>query len=153
MKNTSIILELIPTSSNPIRGEVVQLSAIKIEDYKLIDRFDYRLNPDKIALKDLVQLTSYDKSDFVYKQTSAEIMKDFNLWANNAELLILQDAFTQNYLTHYNITNPQSWVLQKLNLSHHDLVFEEILQKYNLAPSNYLVDILFEALIWESNNQ
>ena len=44
-----IILELIPTKS--IGGDIIQLSALKIDDLKLIDRFDYRLNEDKIFNK------------------------------------------------------------------------------------------------------
>ena len=31
-------------------------------------------------------------------------------------------------------------------------IFSSLREKYNLEPSNYLVDLLYEALIYESNN-
>jgi hypothetical protein len=39
-----IILELIPEAISPDKGSIVQLSALKLNDLTLIDRFDYRLN-------------------------------------------------------------------------------------------------------------
>ena len=30
---------------------------------------------------------------------------------------------------------------------------DDIIEKYNLEPSNYIVDLLYEALIYESNNK
>ena len=32
-------------------------------------------------------------------------------------------------------------------------VFNKIMKKYNLEPSNHLVDLLYEAIIYESNNK
>ena len=32
-------------------------------------------------------------------------------------------------------------------------VFNKIIKKYNLEPSNHLVDLLYEAIIYESNNK
>ena len=34
-----------------------------------------------------------------------------------------------------------------------DDVIEEVIDKYKLEPSNYIVDLLYEALIFESNNK
>ena len=56
-----IILEIIPTSLKRETGEVVQLSALKLDGIKLIDRFDYRLNEEKVPIKDFIDMCSYDK--------------------------------------------------------------------------------------------
>ena len=45
-----IILEIIPTAVDPKKGEIAQLSALKLNGLNLIDRFDYRLNDDKIKI-------------------------------------------------------------------------------------------------------
>ena len=58
-KDRFIIMELIPTSLNPERGEIVQLSALKINGMQLEDRFDYRLNEKFIPYKSFAN----DKSD------------------------------------------------------------------------------------------
>ena len=47
-----IILELIPTAISPQKGDIAQLSALKVNGIKIIDRFDYRLNNDLITNKD-----------------------------------------------------------------------------------------------------
>ena len=70
-----IILELIPTKS--IGGDIIQLSALKIDDLKLIDRFDYRLNEDKITIPDLINIISYDKDKFIYKDSTKEIINEY----------------------------------------------------------------------------
>ena len=70
-----VILEIIPTSFKD--GDIVQLSAIKVNDFNVIDRFDYRLNEENIKLKDFLKIISYDKENFIYKNTSSEILNDF----------------------------------------------------------------------------
>lgn len=70
-----IILEIIPTATKD--GDIVQLSALKIHDLKLIDRFDYRLNENKIPYRDLIKMISYDKDKFIYKNSTKKIMSAF----------------------------------------------------------------------------
>ena len=38
-------------------------------------------------------------------------------------------------------------------MEYNDNIIDEIIKKYNLEPSNYIVDLLYEALIYESNNK
>ena len=42
-KDKYIIVEIIPTRSNSKDGFIAQISALKLEGLKLIDRFDYRV--------------------------------------------------------------------------------------------------------------
>ena len=39
-KDKYIIVEIIPTNSNPEHGFIAQISALKLEGIRLIDRFD-----------------------------------------------------------------------------------------------------------------
>jgi len=151
MKEKYIILEIIPTAIDPSRGDIIQLSALKIEDLKLIDRFDYRLNEKYVPLKEMVDMISYDKEQFIYKETTKEIIDDFTKWIEDYELLILNNTYTLNYLK--DINNIKKDISTYINIPYNDNIIDMIIKKYHLQPSNYIVDLLYEALIYESNNK
>ena len=146
-----VILELIPTSLNPEKGEIIQLSALKINDLNLIDRFDYRIIDSKVPLDSMLDMISYDKDKFIYKNSKEEIMKDFESWIEDYKLLIIDNQYTLSYLN--DINNEKESIFKHLNMKYHDNIIDEIISKYHLEPSNYIVDLLYEALIYESNNK
>ena len=98
INNEYIIVEIIPTALTPEKGDIVQLSAIKVDGLKIISRFDYRLDEDKIYIPDFKDMISYDKQDFIYKETTKEILEDFNVWSEDITLLILNNSYTYNFL-------------------------------------------------------
>ena len=61
LKDKYVIVEVIPTSSDSKKGIIAQLSALKLDGIKLIDRFDYRVNEKLVNNKDLLEMISYDK--------------------------------------------------------------------------------------------
>lgn len=146
-----VILELIPTSLNPKKGEIIQLSALKINDLNLVDRFDYRIIDSKVPLDSMLDMISYDKDKFIYKNSKEEIMKDFESWIEDYKLLIIDNQYTLSYLN--DINNEKESIFKHLNMKYHDNIIDEIISKYHLEPSNYIVDLLYEALIYESNNK
>ncbi len=146
--NKYIIVELIPTTSKKETGDIIQLSALKIDNLSLIDRFDYRLNEDKIYFKKLLELIDYDKELFVYKNTTDEILNDFKEWCENYKILIIDNEYTKSYLKEFE--NKES-IFDHLNMKYNDNIIDEIIEKYNLENSNYIVDLLYEALIYENN--
>lgn len=148
LNNTKyIVLELIPTSLNPEKGLIIQLSALKLDGLKLLDRFDYRLKEELNPYPQMVEMFSYDKDSFTYKDTKEEILNDFTKWTEDLPLLILDNQYTPKYLASLN--NKQESILKYLNEEYQDDVIEKIINKYNLEPSNYIVDLLYEALIKE----
>ena len=146
--NKYIIVELIPTTSKKETGDIIQLSALKIDNLSLIDRFDYRLNEDKIYFKKILELIDYDKELFVYKNTTDEILNDFKEWFENYKILIIDNEYTKSYLKEFE--NKES-IFDHLNMKYNDNIIDEIIEKYNLENSNYIVDLLYEALIYENN--
>lgn len=146
-KDKYIILELIPTALNPENGVIVQLSALKIRGLKLEDRFDYRLKEDLIPYRDFVDLISYDKDNFNYVDSSEEILKAFEKWIASLPLLIIDNEYTHNYLA--NINNSKESIFKYLNIDNTDDVIERLMKKYQLEPTNHVVDILYESLIHE----
>ena len=146
-----IILEIIPTSPNPDKGEVAQLSALKLNGLTLLDRFDYRLKEENINNVYIEEMINYDKENFIYKETTKEILDDFKKWIGKDLLLIIDNDYTKDYLKKYK--NKKESIFKYLDTCFYDDVFNEIIKKYNLEASNYIVDLLYEVLIYESNKE
>ena len=150
-KKEYIILEIIPTSPDPTKGEIAQLSALKLEGLTFIDRFDYRLKEENINNIYIEEMINYDKENFIYKDTTKEILKEFKECIKKYLLLIIDNDYTKEYLKDFK--NKKESIFKYLGTCFYDDVFNEIIKKYNLEPSNYIVDLLYESLIYESNNE
>ena len=144
-ENEYIIMELIPTKIE--NGDIVQLSALKLKGIRLIDRFDYRLDEDKIVTKEIKNMINYDKNLFTYKKTTKEIMDEFKIWVEDLRILYIDNSYTKNYIEE--LPNDKESIHNYLNIEYSDDVIEKIIKKYNLEPSNYIVDLLYESLIQE----
>lgn len=150
-KDNYIIVEIIPTHSKAEKGTIAQISALKLEGLKLLDRFDYRLYDELIENKDLRDMIQYDKQSFNYVDNPYFILEKFKDWAKDFPLLIIEDSYTLDYLKE--LSNKKELIYPYLNMEHSYDIFNQIMKKYNLAPSNHLVDLLYEAIIYESNNK
>ena len=150
-KDKYIIVEIIPTSSNSENGFIAQISALKLEGIKLLDRFDYRVENKLIENEDLKRMISYDKEMFNYVDNIYFIIEKFKRWAKDYPLLIIEDNYTTKYLEE--LDNTKELIYPYLNMEYSLDVFDKIMTKYKLQPSNHLVDILYEAIIYEGNNK
>lgn len=151
LKDKYIILEIIPTHSDKRKGTIAQIQALKLEGLKLIDRFDYRLDESLIENPDLKELISYDKDSFSYVDDKNIILQEFIKWIDKLPLLIIDNSYTIEYLS--DIKNKKESVFKYLYLEISDDVFDKLMKKYNLEPSNHLVDLLYESIINESNKK
>lgn len=145
-----VVLELIPTSISKEKGVLVQLSALKLEGIKLLDRFDYRLNEEQVPLKDFIDMCNYDKESFTYLESTDEILDKFQEWIEDLPLLIIDNIYTRNYLQ--TIPNSKESIFEYLGIENDDHAIDTMISKYHLEPSNYIVDLLYEALIQKSND-
>ena len=151
LKDKYIIVEVIPTSSDSKKGIIAQLSALKLKGIKLIDRFDYRVNDKLVDNKDLLEIISYDKDNFIYTGDPSFILSEFKKWSGNLPILLIESDYTKGYLASLN--NKMELVYPYLGLEYNYDVFNTIMNKYQIEASNYLVDIIYEAIILESNNK
>lgn len=148
LKNSKyVILEIIPTSSNAKKGDVAQLSALKINGIKLEERFDYRLDKSLINIPDILNMIDYDNDSFKYVKNTKTIMSKFKKFIGDLPLLIIDNEYTKDYLS--NLDNEKYSVFDYLGLDVTFDVFDNLIKKYNLEPSYHLVDLLYEALIME----
>ena len=142
-----IILEIIPTKV--LGGDIAQLSALKLEGLELKDRFDYRLCEEKINIPDIIDMINYDKDNFKYVKRTSTIIRNFKKWIEDYDLLIIDNLYTENYLK--DIKNEKESVFKYLNMDFSDNIIEKIMDKYSLVPSNHIVDLLYEASIYENS--
>lgn len=149
IKGKNIILEIIPTHSKSESGYIVQLQALKLNDYKLVDRFDYRVVDSLVLNKDLLNMISYDKDSFNYTENENVILKDFERWSEGYNLLYIDNEYTLDYIKE--LKNTKESIFKYLNLEYSNDIIDIIMDKYHLEPSNNIVDLLYEALIYESN--
>lgn len=147
MKNKEfIILEIIPTSSNPEKGTIIQLSALKIKNLTLIDRFDYRLKDEYLPIKEMKNWINYDNDSFIYVESDKEILDNFKNWSTNLPIIIIDNIYTPLYLK--NLDNNLEYIYDYLDMEYSTDLIKKIIEKYHLEPSNYIVDLLYEALIY-----
>ena len=146
-----IIVEIIPSHSNAKYGFIVQLQALKIKEDKIINRLDLRVNEDLINNPDLINMISYDEEMFTYVNDKEDILKDFIKFIGKDKLLIIDNYYTLDYLS--KIKNKKESVFKYLDLELSDDVFDKIIKKYKLEPSNHLVDLLYEAIIFEKGSK
>ncbi len=144
-KEKYIIVEIIPTTRSKYTGEIAQISALKLEGLKLIDRFDFRLNPEKVTIPDIMRITSYDLDSFKYLETSQELLNQFYKWTEDYQILILDNDYTNDYLS--DLPNKKISICKILDMEYKDDIIETLIEKYHLEPSNYIVDLLYESLI------
>jgi hypothetical protein len=145
-----IIVEIITNHSNAKVGFIVQLQALKIKDNKIIDRLDLRVDDSLIDNSDLLNMISYDKEMFTYLSKD-ELLTKFIDFIKNDKLLIIDNYYTIDYLS--SIKNKKESVFKYLDLVITDDVFNKIIEKYKLEPSNHLVDLLYEALMFEKESK
>ena len=150
-KDKYIIVEIIPTHSNSGEGFIAQLSALKLNGIQLEDRFDYRVENRHIKNEDIKNMIKYDKEMFTYVDNIYFIIEKFKRWSKDYPLLLIEDSYTKDYLKE--LDNTMELVYPYLNLEFSNDVFTEIIDKYKLQPSNHLVDLVYEAIIYEGNNK
>ena len=150
-KDKYIIVEIIPTHSNSEKGFIAQISALKLNGIILEDRFDYRVESNLIENEDIKRIISYDKNQFTYVNNIYFILEKFKKWSKNYPLLIIEETYTLDYLKE--IKNKKELIYPYLNMEYSYDVFDKIKEKYKLKPSNHLVDLLYEAIIYEGNNK
>jgi hypothetical protein len=148
-KDKYIIVEVIPTHSDPKKGFIAQISALKLEGIQLLDRFDYRVENRLIDNEDLKNIISYDKEMFTYVNNIYFIIEKFKQWSKDYPLLIIEENYTPKYLEE--LQNPKELIYPYLHLEYREDIFNQIMEKYQLEPSNHLVDLLYETIIYEGN--
>lgn len=150
-KDKYIIVEVIPTHSDNNKGFIAQISALKLDGIKLLDRFDYRVKDELIENEDLRNIISYDKEMFTYVDNIYFIIEKFKQWSKDYPILIMEDNYTPKYLEE--LSNKKELIYPYIDIEYSPDVFTKIMDKYKIEPTNHLVDILYEAIIFNDKKE
>ncbi|MBR5370148.1 MAG: hypothetical protein IK137_02460 [Bacilli bacterium] len=150
-KDKYIIVEVIPTHSDSNKGFIAQISALKLDGIKLIDRFDYRVKDELIENPDLRKLISYDKEMFTYVDNIYFIIEKFKRWAEDYPILIYENEYTPKYLSE--MKNKIESIYPYIDMEYSIDIFDRIMDKYKIEPTYHLVDILYEAIIFNGEKK
>lgn len=150
-KDKYIIVEVIPTHSDSNKGFIAQISALKLDGIKLLDRFDYRVKDELIENEDLRNIISYDKEMFTYVDNIYFIIEKFKQWSKDYPILIMEDSYTPKYLEE--LANKKELIYPYIDIEYSPDVFNKIMDKYKIEPTNHLVDILYEAIIFNDKKE
>lgn len=140
-----IIVEIIPTASTPEKGEIIQISALKLDGINLLDRFDYRLEENKLPIPEMISWIDYDKDSFTYIDDAKKLLIEFKNWSKELPILILDEIYTPKYLN--DLKNELVPILPIIEEVYSEDIIDKLIDKYQLEPSNYIVDLLYECLI------
>lgn len=147
-KDKYIIVEIIPTRSNSKNGFIAQVSALKLEGLKLLDRFDYRVKDELIDNIDVLNIIQYDKNMFNYVDNIYFIPEKFKQFVEDLPLLVLEDTYTLDYLSY--LDNKKELVYPYLDMDFSLDVIDRLKDKYKLEDSNHLVDLIYESIIFNT---
>ena len=128
LKDKYVIVEIIPTGLSKDKGDIVELTAIKLDGIKLIDRFNYRLNKNNVKLKEFLELCSYDDDSFTYLDDTDSILSEFKEFIGNLPLLLIDNTYTLNFLGE--IDNNKELVFPYLELEFDNMVIQNMIDKY-----------------------
>lgn len=149
MEKDFVILELIPDKEE--NGNILQLEALKVRDLKIVDRFDYRIDDSFVNNEQLLKIISYDREKFNYVKDPVIMINDFKKFIEDDLLYIIDTNYTKHYLK--DISNEKKSIFEIFGIELSNNSFTELVEKYQLEQSNYLVDLLYEAYVFESNKE
>ncbi len=150
-KDKYIIVDIIPTHSDSNKGFIAQLSALKLDGIKLLDRFDYRVKDELIGIPDIMNLMTYDKDQFTYVDNIYFIIEKFKRWAEDYPILLMEENYTPGYLSE--LDNKKELIYPYLDMEYSLDIIERIMDKYKIEKTPHLVDILYEAIIFHGDKK
>ena len=80
-----------------------------------------------------------------------KILKEFSKWSKKLPLLILDNSYTNDYLS--GLKNKRESICNYLDTVYSDDLISELIKKYKLEPSNHIVDLLYESMIMHDNEK
>lgn len=135
-----IIIELIPDKIK--NGDIIQISALKVRNNIIEERLDIRYLKSNLSY-DIQNMISYDNDKHKYLNSSLEMLNELKKFTNDYPLYIMSDNYTKNYLKDFKTLAIEDILNEKYDIN----LIDNLKKKYNIQDTNYIVDILYEALI------
>ena len=96
--NTFVVVDIETTGLNFSQDEIIDLSAIKLKDGQIIDKFTSLCKPQNPITKEIEQLTQITNKMVENSPSSSQVVKAFLQFADNAILVSYNINFDYNFI-------------------------------------------------------
>lgn len=140
---TYVVFDLETTGLYPNSGDsIIEIGAVKINNGKIIDRYDELINPEVNLSEEIVKITCITDDMLKDKRKEKECVKDFMSWVGNLPMVAhnakFDISFLDNAYSKYDLGKLNNMVIDTLGLSryldsserYHNLA--TLVKKYNI---------------------
>lgn len=140
---TYVVFDLETTGLYPNSGDsIIEIGAVKINNGKIIDRYDELINPEVNLSEEIVKITCITDDMLKDKRKEKECVKDFMSWVGNLPMVAhnakFDISFLDNAYSKYDLGKINNMVIDTLGLSryldsserYHNLA--TLVKKYNI---------------------
>lgn len=122
LEDTFIVFDLETTGLYPNSGDsIIEIGAVKVENGKIIDRYDELINPGINLNDEIVRITCITDEMLENKRDEKEAIIDFMKWAGNNTLVAHNAKFDISFLDSaykkYNLGELNNKVIDTLGMS------------------------------------
>ena len=134
-EETYVVFDLETTGLYPNSGDsIIEIGAVKINNGKIIDRYDELVNPGKILNEEIINITGINNEMLKGKRNEEECIKDFVNWVDSLPMVAHNAKFDMSFidkaLEKYNLEKLSNIVIDTLGLSRY---LESSERYHNLA--------------------
>ncbi|SHE33195.1 PolC-type DNA polymerase III [Caloramator proteoclasticus] len=93
-----IVFDIETTGFNPQTDEIIEIGAVKIKNYQIVDRFSVLINPERHISEEIQKLTGITNEMVIDKQTIIDILPKFTEFVGDGVLVAHNAKFDTGFL-------------------------------------------------------
>ena len=122
LEDTFIVFDLETTGLNPNIGDsIIEIGAVKVNNGKILDKYDELINPGIKLSEDIVRITGITDDMLNGKRSELEAIKDFMNWVGDLPMVAHNARFDMSFIEaaykKYNLGIISNKVIDTLGLS------------------------------------
>ena len=122
LEDAYVVFDLETTGLYPNSGDtMIEIGAVKIDNGKIVDRFDELINPDRDLTEEIIKITGIDNDMLKGKRNEEDVLKDFMDWVGDLPMVAHNAKFDISFVdmafSKYNLGSLKNTVIDTLGLS------------------------------------
>ena len=122
LEDAYVVFDLETTGLYPNSGDtMIEIGAVKIDNGKIVDRFDELINPDRDLTEEIIKITGIDNDMLKGKRNEEDVLKDFMDWVGDLPMVAHNAKFDISFVdmafSKYNLGKLSNTVIDTLGLS------------------------------------
>ena len=122
LEDAYVVFDLETTGLYPNSGDtMIEIGAVKIDNGKIVDRFDELINPGRELNEEIIKITGIDNEMLKGKRNEEDVLKDFMNWVGDLPMVAHNAKFDISFVdmafSKYNLGSLKNTVIDTLGLS------------------------------------